>query len=156
LRPKLSFRLRPRDFTATPARAARYSTSTRKYFGDSVRTQRSHESSACHLYPRLRRGREHSPQPRQARHASDIRQPRRYLSRDDFHLHPAVPHPSTLFAEQALLTSPHRQPQLRLSAVGSPARASTVCPRLHHMFALMHFPIRTSACSLQYIGLALP
>jgi hypothetical protein len=43
-----------------------------------------------------------------------------------------------------------------VSAVGSPARAGTVCPRFHRMFALTHFPIRTSACSLQYIGLTLP
>jgi hypothetical protein len=41
-----------------------------------------------------------------------------------------------------------------LSAVGSPARADTVCPRFHHMFALTHFPLRTSACSIQYIGLS--
>ena len=41
-----------------------------------------------------------------------------------------------------------------LSAVGSPALASTVCPRFHHMFALTHFPFRTSACSVQYIDLA--
>jgi hypothetical protein len=38
-----------------------------------------------------------------------------------------------------------------LSAVGSPARASTVCPRFHLMFALTHFPIRANVCSLQYI-----
>jgi hypothetical protein len=38
-----------------------------------------------------------------------------------------------------------------VSAVGSPARAGTVCPRFHLMFALTHFPIRTSTCSLQYI-----
>jgi hypothetical protein len=41
-----------------------------------------------------------------------------------------------------------------LSAVGSPARAGTVCPRFHHMFALTHFPFRTSACSIEYIDLA--
>ena len=44
----------------------------------------------------------------------------------------------------------------RLSAVGSPARAGTVCPRFHRMFALTHSPLRTSACSIQYIGLSLP
>jgi hypothetical protein len=38
-----------------------------------------------------------------------------------------------------------------VSAVGSPARAGTVCPRFHLMFALTHFPMRTSTCSLQYI-----
>jgi hypothetical protein len=38
-----------------------------------------------------------------------------------------------------------------LSSVGSPAQAGTVCPRFHLMFALTHFPIRTSTCSLQYI-----
>jgi hypothetical protein len=43
-----------------------------------------------------------------------------------------------------------------LSAVGSPARAGTVCPRFHRMFALTHFPLRTSAFSIQYIGLSLP
>jgi hypothetical protein len=38
-----------------------------------------------------------------------------------------------------------------VSAIGSPARAGTVCSRFHLMFALTHFPIRTSTCSLQYI-----
>jgi hypothetical protein len=38
-----------------------------------------------------------------------------------------------------------------LSAVGSPTRAGTVCPKFHLMFALTHFPIRTSTCSFRYI-----
>jgi hypothetical protein len=38
-----------------------------------------------------------------------------------------------------------------VSAVRSLAQAGTVCPRFHLMFALTHFPIRTSTCSLQYI-----
>jgi ankyrin repeat protein len=37
------------------------------------------------------------------------------------------------------------------------SRTGRYClPRFHRMFALTHFPLRTSAFSIQYIGLSLP